>query len=83
MTTDTVLYLSADGQIFPEYMNEAGYESHMVGKWHLGSHATDLLPSRRGFKTFLGYLNGVEHYYTHKVSGSINGTFTRIRSWAA
>ena len=49
-------------------MNEAGYESHMVGKWHLGSHNGPSLPSQRGFKTFLGYLNGENTYYTHKVS---------------
>lgn len=49
-------------------MNDAGYESHMVGKWHLGGHEVGALPSQRGFKSFLGYLNGVDTYYSHKVS---------------
>lgn len=51
----------------PEYMNDAGYESHMVGKWHLGMHVDEALPSRRGFKSFMGYLNGEEYFYSHKV----------------
>ncbi|CAN0439837.1 unnamed protein product, partial [Ectocarpus fasciculatus] len=59
--------LPSSEKIMPEYMNEAGYESHMVGKWHLGSNREASLPSQRGFKTFLGYLNGIETYYSHKV----------------
>ncbi|CAN0096188.1 unnamed protein product, partial [Ectocarpus fasciculatus] len=58
--------LPSSEKIMPEYMNEAGYESHMVGKWHLGSNREASLPSQRGFKTFLGYLNGIETYYSHK-----------------
>ncbi|CAM9643557.1 unnamed protein product, partial [Hapterophycus canaliculatus] len=53
-------------KILPQYLNEAGYESHMVGKWHLGSHMDSALPSQRGFQTYLGYLHGTNTYYSHK-----------------
>ena len=55
-------------QIFPQYMKDAGYETHMIGKWHIGSYTHDLLPSQRGFDTYLGYLNDEEMYWTHQVS---------------
>lgn len=59
--------MQSSKKILPEYMNDAGYESHMVGKWHLGSHEQATLPSQRGFKTYLGYLGGTDYYYSHKV----------------
>ena len=63
-------------QILPQYMNEAGYESHMVGKWHLGSHKAAALPNHRGFKSYLGYLHGIDTYYSHKVCGVREGKGT-------
>lgn len=64
------------GQVLPEYLKEAGYESHMIGKWHLGSYNDEYLPSERGFSSFLGYLNGENTYYTHTVCG-VNIFFQR------
>lgn len=54
-------------QLLPEYMKDAGYETHMIGKWHLGSFKQDVIPSERGFDTFVGYLNDEETYWSHQV----------------
>ncbi|CAM9401472.1 unnamed protein product [Ascophyllum nodosum] len=53
-------------KLMPQYMKDAGYETHMVGKWHIGSYTFDHIPNNRGFDTYLGYLNDEEMYWTHQ-----------------
>jgi arylsulfatase A-like enzyme len=51
--------------LLPEAMRDAGYETHMVGKWNIGHYAEALLPHMRGFDSFLGYNGDEENYYSH------------------
>ncbi len=63
----SISLFSCSKQIFPQYMKDAGYETHMVGKWHLGTYDYSYLPNNRGFDTYLGYLEAQEMYWTHQV----------------
>ncbi|XP_054769159.2 arylsulfatase B-like isoform X1 [Lytechinus pictus] len=57
--------LPLDDPTVADKLTEAGYESHITGKWHLGFYKKACWPTNRGFKSFLGYLTGSEDYYNH------------------
>ena len=55
-------------RLLPEYLDERGYQSFMVGKWHLGHHERGMLPNQRGFEHYYGSLTGGIGYW-NKVHG--------------
>ncbi|XP_077553652.1 arylsulfatase B-like [Haemaphysalis longicornis] len=57
--------LPLDVKLLPEYLRELDYETHLVGKWHLGWFSRNYTPTRRGFDTFYGFYSGEMDYYNH------------------
>ncbi|KAL8595795.1 hypothetical protein ACOMHN_012214 [Nucella lapillus] len=60
-------YVPLDITFLPKRLKEAGYSTHLVGKWHLGHCRRDATPTGRGFDTFLGVYTGYNNYYTKKI----------------
>jgi len=58
-------------KMLPAVLKEhAGYETHAIGKWNLGSETKDYTPTFRGFDSFLGYYQAATPDYWYH--GSTN-----------
>jgi arylsulfatase A-like enzyme len=73
--------LPTDERTLPQALREAGYQTAMVGKWHLGHADQKYWPQNRGFEHFYGNLVGEVDYFTKDRGGLIdwqrNGTFLK------
>ena len=58
--------------MLPAKLKQAGYNTHMVGKWHLGLFAPAYLPVNRGFDTSSGFLGGGEDHMTEKAGCAVD-----------
>lgn len=63
--------LNLEYKLLPAYLKNLGYETHTVGKWHLGHYMFDFFPTKRGFDSFFGFVTDQEHYYNHTYSFKI------------
>ncbi|MBB3699917.1 sulfatase-like hydrolase/transferase [Flammeovirga yaeyamensis] len=55
----------AKGETFmSDVMQQAGYHTGIVGKWHLGEEG-EFHPNERGFDYFYGFLGGGHEYYSN------------------
>lgn len=52
-----------DEVFLSQKLKDAGYATHMVGKWHLGHHKWSYTPTYRGFDTYFGYYTGGGDYF--------------------
>ena len=48
-------------------LGKVGYQSGIIGKWHLGAHP-DLHPLKRGFNEFFGHLGGGHRYFPEELT---------------
>ncbi|XP_076457473.1 arylsulfatase I-like [Babylonia areolata] len=52
-------------RLFPQDLQDLGYSTHFVGKWHLGFCRPEMTPTYRGFDTFYGMYTGKGDHFTH------------------
>jgi arylsulfatase A-like enzyme len=64
--------LATDERLLPQALKDAGYETAIIGKWHLGHADPKFWPRQRGFDYQYGPLIGEIDYFTHKVDGKID-----------
>lgn len=70
---DDYASLPEDLKLMPAYFKDLGYQTHMVGKWHLGLSEVDSWPQAKGFDSYYGMLGGWIDFYTH--------VFARRHDW--
>ena len=61
--------LPTDERTLPQALQEVGYKTAIVGKWHLGHSQPAFLPTKRGFDLQYGHYNGALDYFTHIRNG--------------
>ena len=59
-------------RLLPEYFRDAGYQTFMTGKWHLGHTRREYLPTSRGFDHFYGHVTGGIGYWDHVHGGGLD-----------
>jgi arylsulfatase A-like enzyme/peroxiredoxin len=64
--------LPLEEQTIAQGLASAGYETAIVGKWHLGHFQREYLPTSRGFRHQYGHYNGAIDYNTHVRDGGFD-----------
>ena len=59
---DSTMGLPLSEETMADVLGRSGYNSMLVGKWHLGAHKS-LHPLKRGFNEFFGFLGGGHQYF--------------------
>lgn len=64
--------LPTDERLLPQALKEAGYQTVILGKWHIGHADPKFRPLQRGFDHHYGYLTSEIDYDTHEVVGVLD-----------
>jgi arylsulfatase A-like enzyme len=62
--------LPLEERTLAQALREAGYETAICGKWHLGHFRREYLPTARGFDHQYGLYYGAMDYFTHMREGT-------------
>jgi len=62
--------LSPDAYTLADAFGAAGYQTGLVGKWHLGHTQAHQLPNAHGFEYFHGHLHTNTDYWKHEREGA-------------
>src|SRR5262245_47384560 len=66
------LGLPPDHPTIASRLKASGYDTSLVGKWHLG-WKPEFGPNRHGFDEFFGVLSGAVDYFTHRAADARGG----------
>ena len=58
--------------LLSEVLQDAGYKTACVGKWHLGHGSPEQHPINSGFDSFYGLITGAHDYFSHERGGSLD-----------
>ncbi len=64
--------IPTDEYLLPQALKDAGYQTAIVGKWHLGHGDRKYWPRQRGFDYQYGPLIGEIDYFTHEQHGVLD-----------
>ncbi len=64
--------LPVEEKIIPQALKEVGYQTAIIGKWHLGLSKPEHLPTNRGFDHQYGCYNGMIDYETHTCQSNMD-----------
>ncbi|MEO0726546.1 MAG: arylsulfatase [Bacteroidota bacterium] len=66
------LGLPLSEKILPQYFQDQGYSTSLIGKWHLGRFKKGYWPYKRGFDHFYGNLTGGIGHWDHVHGGGLD-----------
>jgi arylsulfatase A-like enzyme len=78
---DSIAGMPLEDQTLADLLSspDGGYETHAVGKWHVGYSRWEQTPTFRGFDSFFGLYTGSADYYSHIESGGYDMRYDRQR----